>query len=199
MIANSTRPGWLSRATLSTLTLVLALIFSGYSDELRAQSYPEEIVLENGRRFLIGPMEAEDLRQGAYSNWFTPGFEQYTPDAALLKNLKTLLREVDIQVFLGTWCGDSRREVPKFIKLLEAADYPMERLQLIGVDRRSEFYKQSPTGEHVGRNILRVPTIILLKNGVEIGRIIERPRISLEADLCDMLSCSPKLPVAQGK
>ena len=174
-------------------------MLTGCNQDLSAQTYPEEIALDSGLLFLVGPMEIEDLRQGIYSNWFTPGYEQYTPDTVLLKNLKPLLQEVDIQVFLGSWCGDSRREVPKFIKLLEAADYPMERLQLIGVDRRSEFYKQSPNGEHLGRNILRVPTFILLKNGVEIGRIIERPKISLEADLCDLLSCSPKLPVTQGK
>lgn len=148
---------------------------------------------------MVGPMNPEDLEQGTYKNWYTPGVEQYNPDTALLKNLKPLLNDVAIQVFLGTWCGDSRREVPRFIKLLESVDYPMERLQMIGVDRRSEFYKQSPNGEHIGKNILRVPTIILLKNGVEIGRIIERPNISLEADLCDLLSCSPKLPDPQGE
>lgn len=199
MFANSKSSGFSSRPALYPFILFFTLLLSGFQTGVSAQNYPEEIVLENGRRFLVGPMNPEDLEQGTYKNWYTPGVEQYNPDTALLKNLKPLLNDVAIQVFLGTWCGDSRREVPRFIKLLESVDYPMERLQLIGVDRRSEFYKQSPNGEHIGKNILRVPTIILLKNGVEIGRIIERPNISLEADLCDLLSCSPKLPDAQGE
>ncbi|SFR40148.1 Thiol-disulfide isomerase or thioredoxin [Robiginitalea myxolifaciens] len=199
MFANSKITGSLSRPTLYPFMLLFTLLVSALNTGVSAQTYPEEIVLENGRRFLVGPMNPEDLEQGSYQNWYTPGVEQYTPDTPLLKNLKPLLNDVAIQVFLGTWCGDSRREVPRFMKLLQSLDYPMEQLQFIGVDRRSEFYKQSPNGEHIGKNILRVPTFILLKNGVEIGRIIERPNISLEADLCDLLSCSPKLPDAQGE
>ena len=41
--------------------------------------------------------------------------------------------------------------------------------------------------EEAGRNIVRVPTIIVEQKGAEIGRIIEFPVTSLEKDLLTIL------------
>jgi len=79
---------------------------------------------------------------------------------------------------MGTWCGDSKREVPRFIKVLEAANFPVDNLKIVAVDRRKEQYKKSPTGEEWGLSIKRVPTFIFYKNGKESNRIIESPRLS---------------------
>ena len=59
----------------------------------------------------------------------------------------------------------------------------MEQLEIVALDRRKEFYKKSPTGEEQGLNIVKVPTLIFLKDGKEVNRIIERPIESLEEDI----------------
>ena len=92
---------------------------------------------------------------------------------------------------MGTWCGDSKREVPKFYKVLEAANFSENKLRVVGLNNGSKQYKQGPNGEEKGLNIHRVPTFIVYnKKGKEVGRIVEHPVESLEADL---------LKICQGK
>jgi tetratricopeptide (TPR) repeat protein len=84
---------------------------------------------------------------------------------------------------MGTWCSDSQREVPRLVKTLQVLKFPGEQLSIIGVNRATDRYKQSPNGEEVGKNIHRVPTIIFYKNGEEVNRVIERPVASMEQDM----------------
>ena len=88
---------------------------------------------------------------------------------------------------MGTWCGDSKREVPKFYKLLDEAQFPLDRLTMVGVSRERANYKQSPGGEEEGLHIARVPTFIFYKDGEEINRFVETPVQSLEEDVLQLL------------
>lgn len=162
---------------------------------VQGQMPPEEITTPDNSPFLIGVFSREYLRSEPYASWFEPGYESYRPNPALVENLKPLLQDTHILLFLGTWCGDSRREVPRLLRILDAVGVPADRLKMVGVDRRRPTYKTSPGGEQWGLQIRRVPTIIVLRNGREVGRIVERPAVGLEQALCDLLSCSPSVPV----
>jgi len=63
----------------------------------------------------------------------------------------------------------------------------MEQLQIIAVNNTRKQYKQSPTHEEVGLNIIRVPTLIFYQSGQEMNRFVEYPRETLEADLLKIL------------
>ena len=93
-----------------------------------------------------------------------------------------------IKLFMGTWCGDSKREVPKLYKVLEACDFPMDQLTVIALGRQPNLYKQSPQHEEAGLNIHRVPTIIFYKNQTEVNRIVEQPIESFEADIKNIIT-----------
>ena len=80
---------------------------------------------------------------------------------------------------MGTWCGDSKREIPRFYKVLKAAKFNVSNLEMIAVNRG----KKTPDNLQKGLNIFRVPTFIFYKNGKEIGRYVEYPRVSLEKDI----------------
>ena len=95
-----------------------------------------------------------------------------------------------IKLFMGTWCRDSRREVPRIYRILDAAGFDESRLTLINVNRG----KNSPGEEEVGLNIHHVPTVILYKNGNEIGRIIESPVQLLEEDMIAILNDASYTP-----
>jgi len=88
---------------------------------------------------------------------------------------------------LGTWCDDSRREVPRMLTILQAMGLKPESFSLIGVARA----KRSPGGEAAEHNVSLVPTFIIYRSGVEIGRIIEKPSVTLEHDLLAMLRGEP--------
>ena len=152
-----------------------------------AQKFNKEIITENGLQFLVGQINLEGLQSQPYSNWFQNRYDNYQPDNAMVDLFKEKLGEYETKLFLGTWCGDSKRESPKFIKILEAADFPMEQLEIIALDYRKGFYKTSPTGEEKGMNIIKVPTIIFFKNGKEVNRIVESPLETLEEDIAQIV------------
>jgi len=88
-----------------------------------------------------------------------------------------------ITVVLGTWCPDSRREVPRFMKIVDLWGFPKQKIHMIGVD----LDKVAPLGNFSLLDIQRVPTFIFYKNNIEAGRIIETPVTSLEQDMVKIL------------
>lgn len=158
------------------------------STSLFAQDFNKEISMENGKKYMVGKINQEGLNSQPYNVWFKKGHDSYTVDKSIVKLFKKKLDKHHIKLFLGTWCGDSKREVPRFIKILETAKFPMEQLEIVALDRRKEFYKKSPTGEEKGLNIIKVPTMIFLKNGKEVNRIVESPIESLEEDIIQILN-----------
>lgn len=93
----------------------------------------------------------------------------------------------EVDVFLGTWCGDSRREVSGLFRALERAELAGAlpfAIRFIGVDRA----KTAP-GFTEGANLRYVPTIVVRREGVEAGRIIESVPggVSVERALLELL------------
>jgi thiol-disulfide isomerase/thioredoxin len=85
---------------------------------------------------------------------------------------------------MGTWCPDSRREVPRFMRVLTVIGFPADKAELIGVDNS----KIAPVENYASLDIKRVPTFIVYKNNIEVGRIIENPATSLEQDMVNILT-----------
>ena len=173
--------------------LVSLIIFiAGFC--MLAQSNPQEIELPDGTTFLLGKITRKELQTSPYSQWFQNNYEKYMVDKSLVTLFKKELNATEILLFLGTWCGDSKREVPRIFKVLDAAGFPEESLIIVALDKRSEYYKKSPGGEEKGWDISYVPTLILMNHGKEINRIVERPIGSLEEDLMAILSGTTYIP-----
>ncbi|MBI5648370.1 MAG: thioredoxin family protein [Ignavibacteriae bacterium] len=157
------------------LALVLALCALPFAGSLRAQDEPEEKVL-------VGPLTLDQLLD--LRGWFGTEFIRYTPSQAELDQLPAQMKDVTIVCVLGTWCEDSRREVPRMVRILQSMrDFDPARFVLIGTTKD----KKSPGGEHALYNIEKVPTFIIQRKGEEIGRIVEAPVGMLERDLLGIL------------
>ncbi len=148
---------------------------------------------------LLGVHPITDLRQAPFADWFLPNYQAYQPDSLLIPKIKELLKGKTLQIFLGTWCGDSKREVPRMLKILAAAGFDSSKLQLVFVNNTPDAYKKSPGHEEQGKNIVRVPTLIVYKDKSEIGRFIEYPKESIEKDLLKILLGEPYEPNYFGK
>ena len=140
-----------------------------------------------GNDMLLGKCTRDALEKAPFSEWFKKNYDEYKTDEAAVSDLKLLLKDKTITIFLGTWCGDSKREVPRMMKILEAIGFPEKKIHLIMVSNHAGMYKQSPQHEETGKNIIRVPTFIFYENEKEIGRIIESPIASLEKDMLKIL------------
>lgn len=136
-----------------------------------------------GNADLYGQTTEEGLRQPPFDTWYNANYDAYTPDSSIIIQLRPELRGKTIEIFMGTWCGDSRREVPRMLKVLHQCGVPPTAVRIINVGRSEHDYKQSPTHEERGRNIHRVPTLIVYQDGKEINRLVESPLKSIEKDL----------------
>jgi thiol-disulfide isomerase/thioredoxin len=141
----------------------------------------------NGNPMLLGNCQRDALQQAPFSSWFSSNYSAYVVDSFTCTFIKPLLANKTITMFMGTWCGDSKREVPRIIKMLDCCGFPAENLTMIMVSNLPEAYKQSPQHEEAGKNIIRVPTILIHENGKEVGRIVESPVASLEKDMLAIL------------
>lgn len=138
---------------------------------------------------LYGKINTTDLTSSPYNKWFDKGFAEYNSNTeAKNKFTPALTKGISIEIFLGTWCGDSKREVPRFLKLLDEIKFNMANVKIIAVGASDSLYKQSPQGEEKNKGIYRVPTFIVYRNGVEINRINEYPALSLEKDFLNIVS-----------
>ena len=156
--------------------------------QIQAQNLNVEIAESNQTPYLIGKIDKIGLEGDNYKTWFTENYSAYQPNTSIASTIKSELKNYSIKVFMGTWCGDSKREVPRLYKILEDTNFPMDQLTVIALSREPDMYKQSPQHEEAGLNIHRVPTIILYKDGIEVNRIVEQPVKSLEEDIQNIIS-----------
>ncbi len=136
-----------------------------------------------GDYLLLGKCKIEDFKKEPFSKWFNKNYKNYSPDTTFINKLKNNINDLEIIIFLGSWCGDSKREFPRFIKILDIINFNYNNLQIYALDRRKGKEMTTPTGIEKNYNIIRVPTFIFIKNNNEIGRIIETPVLSLEEDM----------------
>ena len=118
-----------------------------------------------------------------FKEMYDPIYAAYVPDAATLIELKKLVKNEKIKIVFGTWCGDSKVNVPNFFKVLDALHFKEKNVEIIAVDGN----KKAENGIIDGLDIQRVPTFIVFdKKGKELGRIVEHPKATLEADLLEI-------------
>jgi len=135
--------------------------------------------------WILGYFSPGKLNQQPHSKWFIPGYDNYRYNEDVVRKLLDLeMNDVSILVVMGTWCPDSRREVPRFMKILTAINFPLERVRFLGVDNT----KFVPVDNYESLSIQRVPTFIFYVKNVEAGRIIENPVTSLEQDMLNILA-----------
>jgi thiol-disulfide isomerase/thioredoxin len=103
------------------------------------------------------------------------GFDNYVPlELSMLKD-----DDINVVVFFGTWCHDSKRELPKALKIFNKIGMNDENIELIAVG----LDKKEPLGRAAKLNLMYTPTLIFFRGSKEIGRIIEKPVLSLEKDI----------------
>jgi hypothetical protein len=175
----------------------IALLYCHINIEMKGQESPmyfSKVKDASGNDMLLGRCALAALQQHPFADWYNRNYAAYTVDTATCNYIRPLLKNKKLTIFLGTWCGDSRREVPRMIKMLECCNFDFSNLTLIMVSNDDSLYKQSPAHEEAGRNIVRVPTIIVEEYRREEGRIVEYPVSSLEKDLLSILSKENYVP-----
>ena len=152
---------------------------------------PDRIGREQGD-YLIGSLSRAQWE--AFDETLRRETTAYEPNPDLAAALAGYGGEARVLCVLGTWCSDSRREVPRFWKVLEAAglyDLPVELIAVGPASDPAASAWEAAHGVGVGvrerYGVQLVPTFIVYEGDAELGRIVETPEISIEADLAGIL------------
>lgn len=170
------------RPALAGLLLLLALPSCRGAEEPEG---PEAAEAED-EPVLLGEVTREGIEE-AVPSWVaeTASAEIHEAEAAALASVEP---GAAVTVFLGTWCSDSRREVPRLWRALDHAgdqaggEVPFE-VEYVAVDRD----KEEPADLLAGQDLAYVPTLVVRRDGREVGRIVESAPGGVEADLLALL------------
>lgn len=165
---------------VSTKVFLSSILFSLFfcqctTTKVEINSFPND---------LIGPISISELETGYHKDWFTKELATYQVDSVTLNELQNnpdKLKRMSVKIFLGTWCSDSQREVPRFYNIMRFLN--ITNFELIGMDRE----KKTPDNLEKGLDIKYVPTIIIYMDGKEVNRIIESSVKTLEKDLISIV------------
>ena len=133
---------------------------------------------------LLGEISKEEILEH-FPDW-QEVVASYFPKPEVIEKLQSIDSFIRIEVFLGTWCPDSKEHVSSYFKILGMADNPNIITNYMGIPRK----KESRQPYILEKNIEKVPTFIVYIDDQEIGRIIEHPSKSIEEDLINIVSNS---------
>ena len=160
------------------LSILLIFIFLG----LISMAQHLNVVVKDTvkkRAVLVDFIDRQGLQTGEFAAGYAKEYPAYSTDIDLIEPLKTGLSDIQIIIVLATWCGDSKEQVPRFLKILDQAGFDPEKCTMIGVDSQ----KLARDIDVTVYDIDRVPTFIFYRHEVEIGRIVETPVQTLESDM----------------
>ncbi len=132
---------------------------------------------------LVGSVTREEI-EAAHPDWVQAEVAA-APDAAAAQALAAVPPGAEVTVVLGTWCSDSAREVPRLWRSLDEAggEVPFA-LRYVAIDEE----KKAPAEPIAHFAIEFVPTVIVVREGHEVGRIVEVAPHGIEKDLLALLT-----------
>jgi len=167
---------------MKKLLLLLAMFFG----HLVIAQTPQTYLNARAEKHLAGPFNLELLKvDSVYKVWFEENWKLFSLKGEST-DWKENLEHTEVDIYLGTWCGDSKRWVPQFVKMWNDLGLDQNKLKFTALYDGVEKYKQGPNGEEKGLRIHRVPTFIFKEDGEEYARIVEYPRNDLELDVAQI-------------
>ena len=115
---------------LSAVTLNSCFFKKEYSKSLDGKSvklYKDK----DGKMNMTGTVTEESLTRKPFSEWYKKEYNTYRTQTIDKKELKRLLSSVTIEVYFGTWCEDSQREVPRFMRMLADLEVDKSKVKLV--------------------------------------------------------------------
>ena len=160
----------------SKFILFLLLAVCAFSDIF---SQPLAMDTIRNQEILLGEVTREHLED---SIWFIENYNHEKILEETIRKISESPKNIDIDVYFGSWCEDSQKWLPVFVNILDHTDLKGS-VRFVGLPRaKEEREKMAP-----GIGIEKVPTFIFKLGGEEIGRIIENPETKLSSDILSIL------------
>jgi len=176
---------WFNSSTMKKFLLILSLFIT----QLVFAQLAEITKDASGNKIIKGFMTKSDLATDTAFAWYAQNQNGYVPERNALKAFTSAKDSIHIFAFGGTWCDDTKALFPKFFALTDAAGFSQDHITILGVDRSKK------TVHHLAEafKITNVPTFIVLKNGQEVGRVVEYGKYGMfDKELGEIINSSVK-------
>jgi thiol-disulfide isomerase/thioredoxin len=128
--------------------------------------------------YLVGPISQETLFEQEQR------FKEHFSSSSVSQQDKALItswpKDLHIDIYFGTWCHDSQREVPQILSILQHNSDISYKLIALDIE------KSDPQQLATKHQVKYTPTFIIYKGKKEVGRIVERPNKSLVKDITEL-------------
>ncbi|MBX3044931.1 MAG: hypothetical protein KIT33_09730 [Candidatus Kapabacteria bacterium] len=138
---------------------------------------------DSNRLILLGQCSVNDWF--SETGWNIVAAESYQTDKIQIDRIKELVNTGDISfvIIAGSWCGDTKSELPKLIKIFDECNIDSVQYRIIGVGRDKKI-----TDTDIDNiEIKLVPTLLIYKELELVGKIEEFPEYSWEQDIVIVL------------
>lgn len=139
------------------------------------------VIMAQSSDDLVGIVTAEQILD--HDRIFSIYVNRYEPEKEAVDYLQTQKDSLTLNIFFGNWCRESKKYIPGLMKLLQVADSDLIEVKYIAVD----LQKKNPDLFLNEFDIKYIPTVVVLKGNVEIGRIEEKPHQLIDTDLVQIL------------
>lgn len=143
----------------------------GATQGTRLTLTPSGLTFDVGQRWvrvivtppLLGPVSFDDFLS------LCPEFQEreraYQPQPEKVRAIAGAAEEMTLEIYFGSWCPHCQEVLPKLIRSLKDAANPRLRVKMIGLPRA---FGDDPSVKT--RQVKGVPTMILFRKDVEVGR-----------------------------
>ena len=154
---------------ISTFLPVIIFTSCSVAQKMVTETKTYETTNDSKSKILKGYISRSTIENDSSFKWFKENMKWGTADAAAVQALQSNGTNVHFVVFGGTWCEDTQNLLPVFYRLADKSGLANDKITLIGVDRA----KTALNDFHKAFNVTKVPTFIVMKDGKEIGRVVE--------------------------
>ena len=165
----------------SILLFILISCVNNQNQKPLPEEYGKTI---DGKVILLGKINRANLEQSEHVEWFKKEYDYYKVKNEWVESVEEDFKDLNLKLFMGTWCEDSEREVPAIFKLLDAVNFDQNKIDIYAMSEE----KTTSENFEKGLNIIKVPTLIFYKDGKELNRFVEFSIVSLKEDIRKIVS-----------
>lgn len=134
-------------------------------------------------KLLKGKIEMKQLISDPAFAWFYTGVNKYEVNSNMVNYVKATKEQLQMVVLVNTTEEASKQLLPQFYKVMIMASVPEESVHIYGADDKGN------TGNAVadGYKVKKFPTILIMSDGKEEGRIAGIPKQPVEEELAQII------------
>ena len=168
-------------------TIISTILFAALTISCSTQQEINKVIVDPdlNKEILIGNVNESGLNNSSVFSDSKMYYEIYKVNEELAKTINDNSKDISIKVIFGSWCGDSKINVPAFQKIVDVSDFNTSKVKYIAVNRK----KEGGSVDISELNVKYVPTFIFYRNNKEIGRIVEYPKSgTIEQDWVEIVT-----------